>query len=363
MEPKSFNFRVINTLRVEYSSNNKPGNEEIIIFLKELDVNLKSLYGFYGSETEKMFLIKFNDAKDLSICNNGINDKKFMLINQEKCVVKSSILDTFEIDIYLHNLPFEVPDEDVLNKLSNYGKVKRIVWQKSKISEDLSVYNGIRICTIEINKVIPPYIYIRSVKIRAYYQYQKDMCYKCMCLTHHRSCCTEINSHNHNINRDIQVEEQESKEHDKNMSELSDVSKSGIQDNDSDFQLITKKIRKKRAEGANKTIENSKTPFIPNHLKPKKHDHITLNYSTLETEISYILSSTKYSFLGNSYPTTDPIQARYFSKNLLLKARKKMSEWANTQIKNVQDEAQLLGIQLTWFLYGTKVCYFVKDDE
>lgn len=367
MESKSFNFCIVNTLRVEYSSINRPTNKEIIIFLKELDINWNNLFGFYGSETENMFLVKFNDGKDLKFCSKVIENKKFIMIKEEECEVSATIVSSFETELFLHSLPFEIPDEEVINKVSKYGKIKKIEWQKAEISEDLSVFNGIRICTIEINKVIPPYIYIRNVKIRAYYKHQKDMCYKCMSIAHHRSECTKTDTQKNVINNiEVKKEQQSEIKKDKH-NENFDVQDSTKQwhstssaDDNSEFQIVGKKTKKAKCKKSSE-VEEKQELNIPGYLQPKKHDNIILNHSTFETEVSYILTPTKYSYHGCHYPTNGTVHARYLSKQLLFKAKTKTSDTSNKIIQSILEESKRLGIKLIWFLHGTRIYYFVDN--
>lgn len=49
----------------------------------------------------------------------------------------------------------------------------KIKWSKVKFQDDIEIYDGMRIITIEIKTVIPPYIYILNVKVRAFFKHQQ----------------------------------------------------------------------------------------------------------------------------------------------------------------------------------------------
>jgi len=181
---------VENTVKIEYFAEEKPNNKEIINFLKEIEVNLNGILGFYGSETEKAFFVKFAERNELNKFCDYINTRNMnMIIRKHVHDVKATIMDSFLTDVYIYGLPFEVSDEIVVKKLSRYGKVVKIIWNKCNIKDDVEIYDGIRIITMEIRNVIPPYVYILDVKTRAYFKYQKDMCYRCMSIAHYRNKC------------------------------------------------------------------------------------------------------------------------------------------------------------------------------
>lgn len=123
---------------------------------------------------------------------------------------------------------------------------------------------------------------------------------------------------------------------------------------DSDFQMVSKKTKKNRNT---KKTENLVLKAVPKKWKPKNHNNIILNFSTLETELN-ILRSKQFSFMGDSYPENN-IYVRYLSKHLLKQVREKMSEWSVQQINKTLNEAERSGVKLTWFLYDDKIYYFI----
>lgn len=363
----NFCFKVFNTIRVEYLSKMKPGNDEIVRLLKELEFDAEGIFGFYGSETENAFFIKYVNSEELQNYCDAINDKKFMIIDNVKCEVTAAILGTFLTEVYLHSLPFEVSDQEIERKLQKYGRIKEIKWQKCETDKDFDVFNGTRIITMQLNKVIPPYVFIRDVKVRAYYKYQREMCYKCLCITtHYRNCCntsvtkttprpirtpTDKNMKTNLLedNQSFADDNQGDLSITKHFEELEELT-----DDTNNFVLVSKKSKKK------KNMISKEEPFeIPVKWKPKSNHHFIFDYNTSETESIIIQAKKTYGYGGDAYPTNN-LLGRYLSMRIL--KQMSLEDNANEKIKEALKETKRFGIKLDWFLCGKMIYYKVVES-
>lgn len=346
----SFCFKVINTLKVEYSCKERPSESEIITFLKESDVNLRHIVGFYGSETEDAFFVKFDDNHVLQSGLISINTKANITVKDNVYDVRAVLIASFVADVYLHNIPFEISNEELSKKLSKYGKVQKIEWQKCKIEEDLAIYNGIRIATMEINEVIPPYVYIFDVKVRAFFKYQKDMCYKCSCIAHHRNTCTTTTLNATNTDK----QNSHDNEYDKTSDTKSVVEKQGNDSITGDFEMVCKKVKKKQEAQA---ISQPK-PEIPERFKVTTGKKLFLDRSLLSTGMFITGSESKFRFGGKDYP--NGIEGRFLSPKLLKRVRSRMCDGVNRKIGEIIMKAIVLEVKLIWFLFENTVYYEVE---
>lgn len=187
---KNYSFKLENTLKVEIVSKNGPSDSEILKYLIDAGLDLGNVIGFHKSNEDLSFFIKFVNGEVLRIGMELLSLYGRMEIKGITCFTNISILDGFLANIFLQHIPFEIPDEVILQKLSKYGTVLSIKWQKLSLDSNNEIYNGIREVEMRLNKVVPPYISILDMKVRAFFYNQKLMCYHCCAISHHRKDCT-----------------------------------------------------------------------------------------------------------------------------------------------------------------------------
>ena len=361
----NFKFKIENTLKIEFNTAEKPTSVEIVNFMKENHVKLKEILGFYGSETENCFFVKFLERKELLRSLDLINSESVnMIIKGRKFNVKATFSNSFSAKVFISGLPFEVHDDEVVKKLSKYGKVNEIIWQKHKIDTDINIYKGIRIISMEITDVIPPYIHIFDVKVRAFFKHQKDMCYNCLSITHHRSSCTvqKITSTNDEfVNTEKKTEDKcyvscnNNETKDDQQGKISNFEEDQLDNSMIDFKVVTKKVKK---EKETKLKSNRVSLKIPDCLKAEQDKSITLNKNIFETEIMIVGGKEKFGYGGKNYPK-GAINGRLLPKNLLQKLRQVMGNAANRKIEEVLKESKEYLVKLNWFLLGNRVYYEV----
>lgn len=188
-----FGFKLEDTIKVEVMADSKPRNSDMEQFLKKADLDLSKIIGFYGSSEESSFFVKFCKGNNMADSIQKMRSTP-MRVDGLLCKFKLILMEHFDTTIVLKNLPFEVSDEDMVKYIEKYGTVKNIMWQKTKLKSGHEIYNGIRTIQMQLSKIIPPYIYVMGVRVNATFKYQRDMCYSCMSIQHHRNACSSRKS-------------------------------------------------------------------------------------------------------------------------------------------------------------------------
>lgn len=184
-----FGFKLENTIKVEILADERPRSGDIERFLEDSGVDVSKIVGFYDSSEDNSFFVKFIEGSDMVDSVQKMHSVT-MRVNGLLCEVKSLLMEHFETTLVLRNLPFEVSDEIMVKYLEKYGTVRNVTWQKTKLKSGHEIYNGIRTIQMQISKIVPPYIYVMGVRVNATFKYQRDMCYSCMSIQHHRNACS-----------------------------------------------------------------------------------------------------------------------------------------------------------------------------
>lgn len=93
--------------------------------------------------------------------------------------------------IRVFELPFEVPEEEVISALRPYGKVISHVAEKWAQFTTYPVFNGVRQIRIELNKHVPSYLTIGGCRAIIIYDGQPKTCSGCGQEGHVRSTCMQ----------------------------------------------------------------------------------------------------------------------------------------------------------------------------
>lgn len=242
-----FCFKVINTVKIEINGKRLPKDHEIVGFLKNSEIKTSDIIGFYRSFNENAFFVKFADQVNLDEYTEQLNNTKNICIDGELFSATTKKFGSIITEIHLQNLPFEISDELVSNKMSKYGDILEIKWQKYEISDNQFIYNGVRSVTMKLDKFVPPVIYMMDIKVRASYKFQHEMCYQCLSLDHNKQSCSYTNNVEKRNTTD-QVERNKILE-DNNLSKELDEVKTEKR----------KKIRKRRNRKRDRKIE----PILP----------------------------------------------------------------------------------------------------
>lgn len=186
----NFGFKIENTVKVEILADIKANDCEIEQFFMEADLDFNGIIGFYGSSNENAFYVKFTDDTNMAESVTKLDSMSTITIKGKKCGLKVVLMEFFETTVSVRNLPFEVSNEILCRSFEKYGKINNISWEKIKSKAGNEIFNGVRKIQIHLTKVPPPYIYVMGIKVNVTFRFQRDMCYSCMSIEHHRDACS-----------------------------------------------------------------------------------------------------------------------------------------------------------------------------
>lgn len=237
----SFSFMLVSTVKVKYSSLERPKDSEIVHFMEESGIDAKEIIGFFRTNNESAFYIKFIDNACVRKSVERLKSTKYICIGERTYSTETSIVDSFTVVVQLHNLPYEISDDIVRQRLSKYEKVLDITWEEVKMNNGHNIFNGVRLVKMELSNTIPPFIYILDIKIRTYYKNQQYMCYKCNSFEHHRESCDKVTRKSMSMQSTSTIKDPDIQQ------ELCSISA------DSNSNCVQKKNRKRRRRNKNKS--------------------------------------------------------------------------------------------------------------
>ncbi|XP_069683151.1 uncharacterized protein [Periplaneta americana] len=115
------------------------------------------------------------------------------LMNGDNVTVNITPADEEVVMVRVLNIPPEVSNERIRHVLQNYGKVQHIENEKWSSKFRYTVYTGIRITHMVLNKVIPSSIVIAGHEAYVTYPGQELTCFSCGSTAHIRQACPNRN--------------------------------------------------------------------------------------------------------------------------------------------------------------------------
>lgn len=91
--------------------------------------------------------------------------------------------------VRLFYLPPEVPDKEIAEFLNKYGVLKKIVHEKRSVASGFKCFSGVRGIYMDVNKEIPPQVYICNYRCRVYYSGMQEKCFVCRATDHLKPDC------------------------------------------------------------------------------------------------------------------------------------------------------------------------------
>lgn len=180
-----------NSVRIKYPPGcARPSETEIVRFLVKHGVTGDDVTALYPDIRTKCFFVKFIDnVKAEEFMARTESESEFEYTNKVK--TKVVVCDANEELKYIRifEVAPEVTDEEVVNKLNDYGDVKQIVWEKVKPHPGFELYNGVRGVHIYMRSEVPDQIEIAGEKKRVTYQGMTERCFRCNQVGHKRFQC------------------------------------------------------------------------------------------------------------------------------------------------------------------------------
>lgn len=180
------------TLKISFSNKYpRPKALEIEQFIRdEVKVPVNDVVGINFSIVSSVVYLKLiNDTVCDKILNATRRGLKFR--HSDGHIGDVTIEHAGLCTIRVFELPFEVPEEEVISALRPYGKVISHVLEKWAQFTTYTVFNGVRQIRIELNKHVPSYLTIGGCRAIIIYDGQPRTCSGCGQEGHVRSMCMQ----------------------------------------------------------------------------------------------------------------------------------------------------------------------------
>lgn len=181
---------IINTAQFRFPAGSpRPSWADIANFIKQLEIDVKSMEAVYKTAHDRSIYIKFAcfEAMTQSLQKNT-EPKQFQYANGTSVQVQMCIAGTRYVRVF--DLPPELPDELLSSALSQFGNVERIVREKFPTDLGLgNLHNGVRGVYIDIKNKIPPAVHLGKWKARMFYDGLADTCFHCQAEGHRKDSC------------------------------------------------------------------------------------------------------------------------------------------------------------------------------
>lgn len=181
-----------NTVKVRFGDQARsPSDSEMVTFVvRVLGIKPDQVSHLYHDPYEKCIVIKFNNETLMKMClEQHIGEKVFGYSSGQG--TKVMVTDGNEEIRYvrLFYIPPEVPDKEVAEFIRKFGVVKKIVHEKRSMGSGFNCFSGVRGIYMDVNKEIPPQIYICNYRCRVYYSGMQEKCFICKATDHLKPDC------------------------------------------------------------------------------------------------------------------------------------------------------------------------------
>lgn len=179
-------------MKVRFADQSRsPSDAEMVSFVtRNMGIKPDQVSHLYYDPFEKCIVIKFTGETLMKMClEQHVGEKNFNFSNGQYSRVM--ITDGNEEIKYVRifYLPPEVPDQEVLDLLKKFGSIKRIVQEKRAVASGFNCYSGTRGIYMDVQKEIPPQLYICNYRCRVYYTGMQERCFICKSTDHLKSDC------------------------------------------------------------------------------------------------------------------------------------------------------------------------------
>ena len=196
------NFKYESTIGLLYLNKKKADIADVTDFLLKINVDVTDIVGVQR-DTEKWFsrlLVKFENYAKSEF--ERVKEMDGQIINLKNGEIKIRIQDMTTEYKYVNvaGIPFEVPDNVVVDLFSRFGEVKEVRMNFYNVGLK-GLATGTRKIKMIVKRNIPSVLKVGSKTINIVYEGQTRTCYKCGLDTHMGgSCSTEKDDFVHHIN-------------------------------------------------------------------------------------------------------------------------------------------------------------------
>lgn len=181
-----------NTVKVRFGDQARsPSDSDMVTFVvRGLGIKPEQVSHLYHDPYEKCIVIKFINETLMKMClEQHIGEKVFGYSSGQG--TKVMVTDGNEEVKYvrLFYIPPEVPDREVAEFMKKFGVVKKIVHEKRSMGSGFNCFSGVRGIYMDVNKEVPPQVYICNYRCRVYYSGMQEKCFICKATDHLKPDC------------------------------------------------------------------------------------------------------------------------------------------------------------------------------
>jgi hypothetical protein len=170
----------------------KPVSELVHDFIFEkLKIDHDEVASLQISYSKKMVFVETQTLEESIEIVRQNNLKQTMKVDNVEYVVKMYVVDG-GVDVKIFDLPPNMPNGEIVEKLSEYGEVLSIideVWGESFKYKNIK--SGVRLARMKLNKNIPSYIEVNGEQTYVLHANQIQTCKWCCARLHHGISCAE----------------------------------------------------------------------------------------------------------------------------------------------------------------------------
>lgn len=158
-------------------------------FAKECGLTPEQVHTIYQDNAEKCIYIKFMKEERYKEFLNNNKESTFKYTNGAETSVNIIPANNKTKYVWIFNLPTDVTDAEIAEKLKEYGQITGTKREKYAASTCWRVFSGVRGVFIDLMKEIPQSLTVVDFKCRVYHEGQKERCFKCGSENHIKSNC------------------------------------------------------------------------------------------------------------------------------------------------------------------------------
>lgn len=180
-----------NCLKVQFGAESRmPNDKEIFAFFRQRRWLPEMLHAMFREPRDYSVYVKFQTEELMTteLLKCPVSDD-FRYANGDVAPVTFAAAKGNFKYLRLFGLPIEVEDSHVVNVISKYGKVHKVVRERYGADTGYPILNGVRGVYLEVSKVVPAQVHIQNFSTRVAYEGMERKCFVCGSVDHVKQDC------------------------------------------------------------------------------------------------------------------------------------------------------------------------------